>query len=164
MVPSLITEDGQFRKQSQLLSGIKISLDELEEEWTAQIERFLASGLVPTHLDSHHHVHTQNEIQPVVQKLAAKYRLPVRRNGVDKVEGVSSFSDVALFDFYGDGVNSDYFSRLAERLDDGVIAEIMCHPAYLDHFLMKSSSYNLKRLEEFEILTTVSLPENIVLL
>lgn len=163
-VPSLVGEDGYFKSLSQLNNGKDISLVELEKEWTAQIERFISSGLRPTHFDSHHHVHTLKELQPVVQKLSETYGLPVRRNGGKAIEGAASFSDLSLIDFYGEGVTESYFTNLSARIEDGLTVEIMCHPAYLDHVLLNGSSYNVKRLIELEILTTVTLPGNLVLL
>ncbi len=55
-VPSLVGADGLFHKQGVVREG-NIDPEEVEREWTAQIEKFLSYGLIPTHLDSHHHVH-----------------------------------------------------------------------------------------------------------
>lgn len=162
-VPSLVDDNGSFFSLSKL-NSIQLSLDEVEKEWTAQIERFISSGLKPTHLDSHHHVHTRRILMPIVKKLSDKYKLPVRRNGSNSIPGVKSFTDISLFDFYGDGVTKDYFAKLSTRLPDDTFAEIMCHPAYLDQELLNGSSYNIKRLTELDILLNADLPANIVLL
>ncbi|MFF2450355.1 chitin disaccharide deacetylase [Neobacillus sp. NPDC058068] len=163
-VPTLIGNNGYFKSLAAFNNGSDISLAEVEREWTAQIERFIASGLTPTHFDSHHHVHTLKELEPVVKKLANKYQLPVRRNGSITIDGVDSYSDLSLFDFYGEGVTEDYFSMLSTRIKDGTTVEIMCHPAYVDHTLINGSSYTFKRITEHKILTTVTLPEEMVLL
>lgn len=163
-VPSLVDEDGSFKRLSRLKENMEISLIELESEWTAQIERFLESGLNLTHIDSHHHVHTFKEFLPVIQKLANKYQLPVRTNGYERIEGVEAFSDFCLVDFYGDGVTNNYFQVLSERLKKGQKVEVMCHPAYLDSILLSGSSYTHYRLNELDVLTTVKLPEGIMLL
>lgn len=162
-VPSLVDEKGNFKSQSYLIKTKDILLEELEREWTAQIERFLSAGIEPTHFDSHHHVHTWEELYPVVKKLSEKYNLPVRRNGSFTFEGVESFSTISLFDFYGEGVSHDYFSKLAAFVDDEMTVEVMCHPAYIDNTLLNVSSYTYTRLTELEILTTVKLPANITL-
>jgi predicted glycoside hydrolase/deacetylase ChbG (UPF0249 family) len=162
-VPSLVGEDGHFHSLTDLPKANQISLEELEREWTAQIERFILSGLQPSHFDSHHHVHFIEEFQPVVKNLSKKFDLPVRRNGQIQVNGVKSFSDLSLFDFYGEGVAPNYFNKLAERIEDGKIVEIMCHPAYVDNSLLRGSSYTFKRLTEIEILTQITLPSNIML-
>ena len=46
------------------------------EEMQAQLERLLAAGIHPTHLDSHHHVHTEWAIAPLVCRLARVYGVP----------------------------------------------------------------------------------------
>ncbi|MEH7087017.1 chitin disaccharide deacetylase [Neobacillus drentensis] len=162
-VPSLVDDTGHFKFLSTFNPTV-ISLEELEREWTAQIERFIGTGLKPTHLDSHHHVHTLKELNPVIKSLSAKFKLPVRKNGFDSIDGVDSFSDVSLFDFYGEGVKPNYFTKLKERFKEGMTVEVMCHPAYLDNNLLHGSSYAFQRLTELEILTSVKLPKAIILM
>jgi predicted glycoside hydrolase/deacetylase ChbG (UPF0249 family) len=162
-VPSLVDDNGYFRSLSSLKPS-DISLHELEREWTAQIEKFIHSGLNPSHLDSHHHVHTLQELHPVVKELSLKFGLPVRRNGFNGISGVETISDAALFDFYGEGASTEYFSNLTERFRGDLTLEIMCHPAYLDPVLLEISSYTFKRLTELEILTSIQLPKNMMLL
>lgn len=161
-VHSLVDENGHFKKLKQIREKNDIVLDELEREWTAQIERFLASGLIPTHFDSHHHVHGINEFYPVVQRLSEKYKLPVRKTK-NELKGIKPFTDLFFSDFYGDSAREDYFAQLGARVEDGQLVEIMCHPAYLDSAVMNGSSYNIYRTVETSILTSVTLPENIVL-
>lgn len=161
-VPSLVDDLGYFKVYSTLNPN-DISLEELEREWTAQIERFIHSGLKPSHIDSHHHVHTLEELVPVVKSISNKFGLPVRKNGNVAIDGVDSFSDIALFDFYNDGVTPDYFAKLNDRVNAGLTVEVMCHPAYLDNTLLTGSSYSYQRLTELEILQSVRLPENIML-
>ncbi|MBG9447649.1 chitin disaccharide deacetylase [Cytobacillus firmus] len=158
---TLTNKEGYFRSQGDLEG---ISLEELELEWSAQIDRFIGAGLTPSHLDSHHHVHTREEFLPVVQSLSNKYGLPFRVNGNFALEGVKSHTDRCLFDFYGDGIQEDYFSTLAEKAEDGETVEVMCHPAFADQLLMEGSSYNLMRLKELRILCSAKLPSNIKLI
>nr|WP_263327683.1 chitin disaccharide deacetylase [Neobacillus sp. Marseille-Q6967] len=162
-VPSLVDEKGNFRRLNDFLENRDFNVEEVEREWNAQIEKFLASGVKLTHFDSHHHAHTLPELLPVVQRLSAKYDLPVRRAAEQAVEGVPAFSDVFLFDFYGETATPEYFDGLASRVPDGSVVEIMTHPGYLDSEVLRGSSYNTDRVKELEILTTVKLPNNIVL-
>ena len=82
-VPSLIEDDGQFRRSwkpfivSCLLG--RISLVEVEEELTAQIDRIRSAGLMLTHLDAHKHVHAYPPIFAIVTRLAERFRIPVVR-------------------------------------------------------------------------------------
>lgn len=163
-VPSLVDKNGDFKRLADFINDRDLSLLDLEREWTAQIERFLETGLIPSHFDSHHHVHGIPELRQVVQKLSQKYQLSARQAAGNIVDGVPAFTDVFLHDFYGDGVTEDYFEKLPSRVEDGLTVEIMCHPGYLDHEVLTGSSYASQRVEETRILTSVTLPKNIELL
>ncbi|MBM7653349.1 chitin disaccharide deacetylase [Neobacillus cucumis] len=163
-VPSLVDDNGNFKRLSEVKEGNEISLDDLEREWTAQLELLLENGIQPTHFDSHHHVHTIPAFLPVVQKIAKKYNLSARNYFKEQVNDVRLFTDVFLDDFYGETATYDYFEKIPSRVQDGQIVEVMCHPGYLDKAILSGSSYAMDRVKETEILTTISLPEGIVLL
>ncbi|MGG2024688.1 chitin disaccharide deacetylase [Gottfriedia sp. S16(2024)] len=163
-VPTLVNEKGNFKSRHEFFEDKNILLDELEREWTVQIEKFLESGLKPTHFDSHHHVHTVPEFLPVVQKLAQKYNLCARRISENALQGIAPFTDVFLHDFYGEGVTDDYFDKILTRVQDGQSVEVMCHPGYLDHEILNNSSYAKDRVKETLILSAVKLPKGIELL
>ena len=93
--------------------GRKVNPEEVEREWTAQIEKFLSYGLKPTHLDSHHHVHGLPILHDVLERLAVKYNVPIRR--CEEERAVRPFSDVFYSDFYADGVTEDYFAKLKKE-------------------------------------------------
>jgi len=151
-VPSLVDETGKFKKQIVVYSNpFSISLDDLEREWTAQIEKCLDVDLTPSHLDSHHHVHGIKEFYPVIKKLSDKYKLPVRNAGAHFTD-IQTLTDIFLDDFYDDGVVESYFERLHERVEDGKSIEVMTHPAYLDETLKQESSYTMQRIKETKIL------------
>lgn len=163
-VPSLVGKEGAFHTLPHAMQNKDLlDLEEVEKEWTAQIEKFLQTGLKPTHLDSHHHIHTWEELLPVVQRLSITYGLPVRANGHEHLRGVTAFTDICLLDFYGHGVREDYFQNLPKKVGPDTTVEVMCHPAYVDTYLMKESSYNLHRLKELEILIQTKLSEAIEL-
>lgn len=163
-VPTLVNKNGYFKSRREFIKDRNISLNDLEREWTAQIEKFLKTGLTLTHFDSHHHVHTIPEFLPVVQKLAHKYHLSARRISEDALEGITPYTDVFLHDFYGEGVTADYFDKILTRVQDGQSVEVMCHPGYLDHEILNNSSYSKDRVKETQVLSTVQLPKEIVLL
>ncbi|MGO0062826.1 chitin disaccharide deacetylase [Brevibacillus fluminis] len=156
---TLVDADGRFRRGQEHLDAADPL--EVEREFTAQIERFLASGLVPTHLDSHHHVHAHPGILPVVLRLAERYRLPIRnpwtaapqmRPADRRITTTEAFSHR----FYGDGLTEATLLAIVEKLADSATAEIMCHPAYLDAELLAGSSYALPRTRELQILTSAA--------
>jgi predicted glycoside hydrolase/deacetylase ChbG (UPF0249 family) len=82
-VPSLIEDDGRFRHSwkpfivSCLLG--RVSLREVEQELTAQIDRIRSAGVTLTHLDAHKHVHAYPPIFAIVTRLAERFRIPVVR-------------------------------------------------------------------------------------
>ncbi|MET3196705.1 chitin disaccharide deacetylase [Bacillus sp. OAE603] len=161
-VPTLVDQTGFFKKNRDILES-NISLEELEREWTAQVEKFLESGLTLTHIDSHHHVHTIPKFLPIVQKISKKYNLSVRRVSDHAIEGVPPFSDVFFHEFYGEGATYDYFEKIVTQVQDGQTVEVMCHPGYLDHEVLNNSSYAKDRVTEVEILTSIRLPNQFVL-
>lgn len=69
-------------------------------------------------------------LHDVLERLAAKYNVPIRRCEEDRA--VHPFSDVFYSDFYADGVTEDYFVKLKERVQGEQTVEIMVHPAYID--------------------------------
>lgn len=162
-VPSLIDEEGQFRIDKIVENNKDVSLEEVEREWEAQIERFLSFGLTPSHLDSHHHIHGWDFLRPVVKRLAEKYSLPVRNVFSHNTEKIPLLTEVFLDGFYGENVTEHYFQHLADGLVDEKTIEVMCHPAYIDSFLMENSTYCQKRLTELDILMNTRLPEALLL-
>jgi predicted glycoside hydrolase/deacetylase ChbG (UPF0249 family) len=51
----------------------------VEAELVAQIERVVAAGIRPTHLDSHRHIHTSLPIGRIVVRLARRFGIPYVR-------------------------------------------------------------------------------------
>ena len=144
-----------FLKLSDYLSGnVKIDLDQLYIEWKAQIEHFIRlAKKLPTHIDSHHHVHTFPQHHSVVIQLAKEYDLPVRDS--EKI-GLDTYEHTAFeVDFYGDDLTVATFTDMLDR--DVDILEIMCHPAYLDQKTYEVTSYHLPRIKEMEILRSAEL-------
>jgi len=82
-VPSLIRDDGQFHRSWKpfIVSCVlgRVSLGEVEQELTAQIDRLMSAGLELTHLDAHKHVHAYPPIFAIVTRLADRFRIPVVR-------------------------------------------------------------------------------------
>lgn len=51
----------------------KLSLEEVEREWDAQIKKIKASGITPTHLDGHKHVHMLPGLFELALRLARRH-------------------------------------------------------------------------------------------
>jgi hypothetical protein len=77
--------DGRFiyRRDRSLFRLSRQERVAVYAELRMQLERVLAAGIQPTHLDSHHHVHTEWAIAPLVCRLARTYgirRVRLTRN------------------------------------------------------------------------------------
>jgi hypothetical protein len=120
------------------------------EEMEAQLERVLAAGIRPTHLDSHHHMHTEWAIAPLVCRLA-------RAHGIGRVRLTRNMGSVpsrvkrgykTVFnywflgrrsgfdstDYFGDIGDMNYFLKKSggKRRED-LSVEIMVHPLFDEH-------------------------------
>ncbi len=82
-VPSLVDEAGYFYSEGRSDEVLdRADGGELEREYRAQIEAVLASGLKPTHLDSHCGSHTRRErVFDMTARLALEYGLALRVYG-----------------------------------------------------------------------------------
>ena len=88
-VPSLLDETGRFLPShpvfiARYLAG-KINLAEVERELTAQVEKICDAGIVPTHFDSHQHLHVLPGIFAVVTKLAARFDIRAIRKPAEPI-------------------------------------------------------------------------------
>ncbi len=83
VVPSLVTSDrvfpSSYRALSERVFRRAVNRDDVARELRAQIERVLEAGIVPSHVDSHQHVHVLEPIRQVAIDLAEEYRIPFIR-------------------------------------------------------------------------------------
>lgn len=130
---------------------------EIEREYTAQIEKVLATGIPVTHLDVHHNI--EEFVHPIENKLAEKYDLAIRShesNTTAKVKEPGTFSNR----FYGEHATLEILQEVInEHRDTDKVVEFMCHPAYFDNRLKNITSYNMERVEELELLTNPRIME-----
>lgn len=78
-IPGLIDENGCLPPTpidllGRLLSG-RLARESLWKELNLQVSRVLDAGLVPTHLDSHKHVHLLPQVLEVVLEICARYSI-----------------------------------------------------------------------------------------
>jgi len=117
----------------------------VQKELEFQYKKFCElMGKSPTHIDSHHHVHTRDNLKQLFISLAEKYKLPLRMSCSVSYNG----------GFYGqwyDGdmnhypchefISIEHLSNMLKDLPEGV-TEFGCHPGYI--------SPNLKDIYLFE--------------
>lgn len=117
------------------------------DEWRAQIDRLLELGLQPSHIDSHHHVHTIPKYFPVLKRIQKAYGIPRIRISKNiytappslagrcaklawnnALRFIPPFARTANFFTSVD----DYHTIDPSRLRDGTY-ELMCHPGHPDY-------------------------------
>lgn len=147
-VKSLVEADGKFHKLSFYEKGFSVDLDELYDEWKAQIDTVIAGGIKPTHLDSHHHVNSIQPLTTVFERLAKEYDLPVRHN----YEVAEDFVTTRRFFNFLDTLGRDkeiWKPMTIRNLVDDVktfgTVEAMTHPGYVDAVVLDNSSLNDNR-------------------
>ncbi len=148
---TIVDENGDFfrRPSEEVLKNI--DLEEVYREFKAQIEK-VRERVEITHLDSHHHVHGQEYLRPVIERIASEYKLPMRQSSELSIDGVRYAK--CLGNFYMDNVKEEYFEEHLAELNENEVTDLMCHPAFVDEFLLGASSYNVQRAKEHKILTS----------
>jgi chitin disaccharide deacetylase len=75
-VTSILNDDGEFLGGPETLllkiATGSINLHEVEDEWSAQIEKIREAGIQPTHLDGHKHVHMLPGLFEIALRLAKR--------------------------------------------------------------------------------------------
>lgn len=151
---SYTDENGNFRRPKSYEDGKPhADLDELYTEWKAQMEKFIqVMGKKPTHIDSHHHAHNLPWHLPVTMRLAKEYDLPVRIRVGLYPDDYEYEQAPMVTGFYEDTATEKYFTTNEFGLWDHEVAEVMCHPSFVDQRLYNMSSYALPRMNEMAVL------------
>jgi hopanoid biosynthesis associated protein HpnK len=93
-VPTLLDQHGRLQlKPGRLMRGLlkgRVNLDEVETELRAQITKVVRSGISPTHLDGHKHVHVVPGVADIVIRLAREFNVPSVRCPVEDSAGCLS--------------------------------------------------------------------------
>jgi len=83
-IPSLVNNDGMlpatFFQLLVKLSYGAVPDKDIECEFRAQIDRIIASGITPTHLDSHKHSHTHPRVMRALARVAREFAITCIRN------------------------------------------------------------------------------------
>lgn len=150
---TIVDTEGKFRNQAYYKGSFNIDQQEVYDEWKAQIEKILAAGIQPTHLDAHHYANLFGDFNNIYFKLADEYNLPVRNN-FNNQDPTRKTTEGFVYTMETVLQSEDTLNELFEMHDS---VEIMCHPAFLDNFLLSSSSYSYPRTEELDLLTHPSI-------
>ena len=143
-------------------------------EMKAQIEKILAAGIRPSHLDTHKHLHLAPAVFAAVVKLAAEYSIPFVRLPLDMTTPYAGWACRAADPLYRRAASrrgvqmTDYFlgyrrtgwlyeeslMKVIQQLPEGT-TEFMCHPGMLgDELLAAPTRLKESRGRELEALTS----------
>jgi len=153
-VPSLVDEKGVFHYVCML--GYYTQYVDAKKELRAQIEKFLDSGLRPTHLDHHHYFNEIPNILRAYHELAEEYNLPVRSmdenaRNLARKRGLKT-TDEFSFAFHGNGVDISTFEVLKTLFwNKDISLEVLTHVGYLDDYTRNQTNY-LRREDEIDVL------------
>ena len=163
----------------RLLSALARRQLDVYAELKAQIEKIIAAGIRPTHLDSHKHTHIVPSVFRIVIRLAHEFDIPYVRLPLDNTipgsrypcsvasryyRGLARGYRVCMTDhFIGfrltGSLTTESFAVALSRLPDGT-TEFMCHPGFLGPDLRHAPT-RLKesRVRELEALTSPQIRE-----
>lgn len=121
-IPTVVGHDGRFPARTKVIQRLltqTLKLEEVEREWSAQIERCLTRGIRVTHLDSHGHIHSFPSLAAIAEKLRRFYNIGCLRKPRERLSvpafraGWRGYAKKALVS--GCAVSSLRTSRLPER-------------------------------------------------
>jgi predicted glycoside hydrolase/deacetylase ChbG (UPF0249 family) len=157
-IPSLLTAYGALADQRGELQAPRA--EEIEIEWRAQVERFCETGLTPTHITAHQHVHKDPEAFMAYCRIALAFGVPARSCGPAMTRRLSS-AGVSCPDAFVDGWPERRWTAEAlisgveaalERSGEAETVEFACHPGYYDPELEGRSPLVESRLHELAAL------------
>jgi chitin disaccharide deacetylase len=140
--PRFCNAEGQFiyRREQPIFFLSRQEKKAVFTELKMQLDRVLASGIAPAHLDSHHHVHTEWAIARIVRQLGREYsigRIRLTRNmgrsgafykNIYKTIFNRWHRGLSSTDYFGD-IEDMHFSQNAHPRT-GKLIEIMVHPLF----------------------------------
>jgi hypothetical protein len=141
-VPSLVDGDGRFVRDGDAV-GVRARPEDVRREADAQLHAFERRfGRLPTHADSHHHVHRQPRIMEAILDVVDRAGLPVRSQDPGFRDGLRRHGIATPDHFVGDAGAEPYWTaaRLLHQLASLPLGltELMCHPGEFDEALAYS--------------------------
>ncbi len=158
LIGSLLQKDGRFKKKDQYFAKRLPPVPEIEEEFKAQLAKFVKTfKRLPTHVDVHHHMHDFRPFLEALSRVVRKYKLPIRWTRLLTEPDVrSAHKDLQTTDhFYGNLDPHTFWTEEVLRhllftLPEGT-SEIMCHPGWVDDELCSISSLTIPREREYQL-------------
>lgn len=154
LIPSIVDEDGYFKSSKQYRSAKEdfVVLEEVILEIEAQYQRFVQLTGEKPHYFEGHAVMSDNFFKGM-ESVAAKYGcdyLPVNFTGPTKFRNTTLYTSMDSM-----GPNYNPFESLKrdslKDYPDNGVCMFVCHPGYLDAYIMKVSSLLEPRVLEVEM-------------
>lgn len=140
----LLNQNGEFAGNLRRIPITPAIQEGIFAEWCAQMDRALVLGIPISHIDSHHHVHTEPKLLRVLKRIQKRYgvrkiRITWNVFGVDQIVSrqvrMSKFAWNFALRHYIPTITTDAFASfetfherlLAGKGWNGTI-ELMCHP------------------------------------
>jgi predicted glycoside hydrolase/deacetylase ChbG (UPF0249 family) len=121
-----------------------------------QMDAFKAlMGRMPTHLDSHHHVHTRSHLLPAFRAVSRRYQIPLR--AYSGVRYCSRFYGRWGGEAHPEQISVASLVEILEADTSEGVTELACHPGLPDPALV--SSYSFERTLELETLCATPVRE-----
>lgn len=157
-IPSLVTERGEFPRSRRDMRPL--NTDEVRREWQAQMRRIIESGITPTHIDTHHHVHKSPEAFAAYCDIAGEHGIPARALTVQMADALRAqhvrCADRCETGWYGGELTLesllDCLDNAFARGPESMTLELMCHPGFVDEDLPGNSKYVAEREQELKTL------------
>lgn len=127
------TGDGRFSPRWFEVS-VHVDESEIRDEFLRQVETFEALvGVLPTHFDTHKHIHVRNRaVFDITAGLAKTFGVPLRAPH-EAARSMLRTEGIRVTDYFMGGVDPSPFwteERIAAALEDlpPGVTEMMCHP------------------------------------
>lgn len=128
-----------------------VLIEKTKEKFLNQIETFKKlTGLLPDHIDGHHHVHKMPRIYPFIRRWCKENSIPYRGqiNFIDSFFGMPSTEAISVTSLI----------NILNNLPNGT-SELMCHLEILSTDL--KSSYSEQRELELKTLTSQKVAQEV---
>lgn len=150
-VASLVNDEGVYTKDIERLLQCGLT-GEMQAEFQAQFERFVAAGLHLTHIDTHHHLHKSPRVLELVVSMAGRAGVPIRCLDENALLNLGMVPRARFVNYFGDEDAVERLLAVIRSLPDGA-TEIPCHPGYVDDELRSLSTLTSTRERELNALT-----------
>lgn len=158
-VPSLVDKNGYFIRSKVYRENWAdkkqdfAELDELVAEIDAQYQKFLKLlGKKPDYFEGH--AVMSNNFVKALQIVANKYNLPILHFSFDNKP--IHFLHNTEFNVYMKSMKPNYdpkvvIKNMMQHSEDKVIPMMICHPGYLDQYILNTSSLTTNRTKEVDM-------------